>query len=491
MLSNYFGTLWIALTSLIFVPFYLYYIGVEGYGLVGFFTMLTVSLGILDGGLGAVALRESSRYLIVEKEEKEKILNRLKAMEVIFWALAFVFGMLVALSANLIVDLWLNVKPDKYQNTLSSIRWMALALLTQFPISFYSNSISGLQRQVALNLINSVMATLRGVGAIVVLSSISPTTEAFFAWNALIGVISIFIYRYYLFSRTKIDYGFKKIRFSDLAEVKQFMIGAGLINILSLLLSQLDKIILSKVLTLENFGYYTLAWMLGTVVYRFTGPIFNAYYPKLTELFESNRESMMIKYEQSCVLIAIAIVPISLWIVFFSKYLLLLWTHNNSIANAASGALSIIALGTLCNSLMHMPYALQLAHGYTRLALWQNIFTLIIMAPLTWILATKYSLTVAALPWLIINLSYVVITPYLMHKQLSINGLKNWYLNSVFQPILISSLVMLLGNHLLDFTVSYVFQALQLAIILLSAIIISLVFSGLPVFRKITWKNIL
>jgi O-antigen/teichoic acid export membrane protein len=485
IVSNYLGTAWTSIIGLIFVPFYLKYIGIDGYGLVGFFLMLNASLGILDGGLGAVALRECSRYLAVNLEDKNKIEKLLLAMELLFISLALIFCFLIAISSEMIVDLWLNVKSINRDNTIFALRWMALAIGAQFPLSFYTNCITGLQKQAYLNVINAFVATLRGVGAILILSQFSPTIEAFFAWNALLSFGTLFIYRHYLYSSIKPQTSFRQVALSDFSQVKRFMVGAGIINVMSLMLSQLDKIILSKVLTLQNFGYYSLAWMLGTLVYRLTSPIFNAYYPRLTELRESSFDLMIKAYHQSCLLMAVMTVPISIWLSIFSRDILLLWTHNQEVANAACGALSVLSLGTLCNALMHMPYALQLAHGHTKLAIWQNAFTILIMGPLIWYFATRYNLTFAALPWLLINFSYVIISPFFMHKHLSLPGIKEWYKKCVIQPVIISASILYLTKLIQYNFVTPLQQILLIGTSLILALLANLYFSGLLVYAKI------
>jgi O-antigen/teichoic acid export membrane protein len=183
---------------------------------------------------------------------------------------------------------------------------------------------------------------------------------------------------------------------------------------------------------------------------------------------------------------AIAVVPISLWITIFSKEILFLWTQDPEIAKAASGALSVIAIGTLCNAFMNMPYALQLAYGYIRLGLWQNILTVIIIAPLTWYLATHYGLSAAAVPWLLVNASSVLINPFLMHKYLSLPGLWQWYGKSVFGPTLISAGVMSLSSFywIRNFNQQFLMIAI-LSIILGSSFIATLIFTKFISPKKI------
>ncbi|MDZ4211807.1 MAG: MATE family efflux transporter, partial [Methylotenera sp.] len=349
--------------SIAFVPFYLRFIGAEGYGLVGFFVMLSASLSILDAGLAAVATREAAGYLGAKESRRLEIVTLLRTIEVVFLAISLIVGLLVSLASPLIVKYWLNVPTDMVAGATWAVSWMGLSIATQFLTSLYTGCLNGFQKQVGLNVINVVGSTVRGVGAILVLWLISPTVQTFFAWQA-IGGAGMLVAQRILFVRemhaTPVNFGFS---LDSLKRVRHFMAGMGAINVLAFLLTQLDKIVLSKVLSLEAFGHYSLAWMLGTLIYRLIGPVFNSYYPRITQLLEQQNTPLMLKtYQQACQVMAIVVVPISLWLALYSYEIIELWTRNSAIASQAAGALSILAIGTMFNAFMHIPYAMQLAH---------------------------------------------------------------------------------------------------------------------------------
>ena len=62
VIANYLGQAWGALMGLAFVPFYIRYLGVEAYGLIGIFALLQTLLSLLDLGLTPALSREMSRY---------------------------------------------------------------------------------------------------------------------------------------------------------------------------------------------------------------------------------------------------------------------------------------------------------------------------------------------------------------------------------------------------------------------------------------------
>lgn len=491
--ANFLGQGWTAVMSIAFVPLYLHFMGAEGYGLVGFFVMLSATLSILDAGLASVAVREAAGFAFGNAQRRKEIVELLSSIEAVFLVIAGIAGGLVALLAPVLVDHWLNVPVNLISDATWAIVWMGISIALQFFISFYSGCLIGLQRQVELNIITVIAATVRGGGAVLVLWLISPSMQAFFVWQAICA-LAILLAQRILYLRS-VEGAWNGVRFSlnSLKRVRGFLFGMGLINILALLSTQLDKIILSGVLTLKTFGYYSIAWSLGTLMYRLIGPVFNSYYPRITQLLEQkNHPAMLEVYMQSCKVMAIAVVPISLWLALFSYEILELWTRNSELASQAAGALSVLALGTMLNAFMNMPYAMQLAHSYTHLALMQNIIAVIFMAPLTWYLATHYNLTAAALPWFLVNAGYVVFGMPLMHRYLALQGLRDWYFKSILKPVIYAgggmAFVKIIWTTLLGQQIMIALMFITLSVGLLMGLWGSQL---ITVERMRQWKNIL
>jgi O-antigen/teichoic acid export membrane protein len=446
IIANFAGQGWIALTGFVFVPFYLRFIGAEGYGLVGFFVLLSAAMALLDGGLAATVTRQIATFNEADKVKKARTITLLITIEALFWVVAVITGITLGLGARLIAAHWLKVDPERVPEVASGLRMMAAALVVQFPVAFYGGCLVGLQRQVLLNVINSVSATLRGVGAVLVLWLIAPNVQTFFGWQCVLSFINVLALRFSFWRAIGETPRIRQFELNALSDVGRFAAGVGGINIFAFLLTQLDKIVLSKILPLQLFGYYTLAWTLGTFATRFTAPIFNAYYPRITELVNQgchkvflhaqDKNELETVYLRASRIMAIVIVPFSVWLAFFSRELLALWTRDAAAANAAAGAVSVIALGTMCNGFMNIPYGLQLATGWTGLAFWQNAIAAVVLAPLTYFFAVHYGLNGAAMPWLLLNLSYVLISAPLMHRVVLKTAKWNWYRSSVVFPCL-------------------------------------------------------
>ena len=69
--ANFLGSTWQALIGLIFVPFYIKFMGIESWGLVGFFITLQAIFGLLDMGLTSTLNRELARLSVMPHKEQE------------------------------------------------------------------------------------------------------------------------------------------------------------------------------------------------------------------------------------------------------------------------------------------------------------------------------------------------------------------------------------------------------------------------------------
>src|SRR5688572_32694172 len=77
---------WTAIVGLIATPFYLRYLGIEAYGLIGFFTTLLALLQLLDLGLSSAMCREVARDPPGGK--CDSVRNLLRSLEYVYWGVA-------------------------------------------------------------------------------------------------------------------------------------------------------------------------------------------------------------------------------------------------------------------------------------------------------------------------------------------------------------------------------------------------------------------
>ncbi len=444
--ANFIGNIWTGLMGFIFVPLYIHFMGMEAYGLTGVFFSLMGLFALLDMGLSSTLNREMAR-LSVQNDKAQDMRDLLRTLEVPYWIVGLFIAVVVALASPFIAYHWVQVKELPRDSVRNAVLLMGLCAAFQWPMSFYSGGLMGLQRQVLLNGINVAAATLRGIGAVLILWLISPTVEAFFLWQAAISIIHISFIVFFLWHSLPDTAERSHFRPELLRTIWRFAAGMTGTTITVIFLVQSDKVILSRMLSMKMFGYYTLANTVAMTLSRFIGPVFSAVYPKLTRLVALDAKQEITKlYHQSAQLMSVLILPVALVVAFFSKELLLLWTRNSVTADNAHVLVSILVLGTVCNGLMNIPYALQLAYGWTQFAFIVNIVSVLILVPLMILLAQQYGAVGAASVWLMLNASYVFISLPLMHRRLLPTEKWRWYFEDVGRPLFAAATVCLAGR---------------------------------------------
>ena len=70
--ANLTGSAWSMFVQLLCIPLYIKFMGVEAYGLVGFYLMLQAMLQVLDLGLSPTMNREMARYSVEPEKADER-----------------------------------------------------------------------------------------------------------------------------------------------------------------------------------------------------------------------------------------------------------------------------------------------------------------------------------------------------------------------------------------------------------------------------------
>ena len=439
--ANFGGSVWTGLMGLVFVPLYIHFLGIEAYGLMGIFATLLALFGLLDMGLSNTLNREMAR-LAVQDDKAQEMRDLVRTLEIPYWAVGLLISLIVIAASRLIAYRWVNAENLAPRTVQTAIILMGFVTLFQWPISFYSGGLMGLQRQVLLNGINVVMATFRGLGAVLILWLGSPTIEMFFSWQIVVSVIQISLIVFFLWRSLPHAAATARFRRDLLLNIWHFAAGMTGIAVLSTILTQLDKVILSRMLSLTMFGYYTLAGSIATNLYRFISPVFSATYPRLTNLVALGRKEELTRlYHKSAQLVSVLVLPAALVVVFFSREILLLWTQNPVTTEHSYLLVSILVMGTALNGLMNIPFALQLAFGWTRLSIFVNLVSVLLLMPLMIVLTTWFGAVGAASVWVIVNGANIIFSIPIMHRRLLTTEKWRWYFQDVGLPFGVAALV--------------------------------------------------
>lgn len=434
------STAWTAIVTICTVPLYLHYLGIETYGLIGFYTALQAMFAVLDLGLSQSINREVARA--ASDDERTRVRDLLHTLALGYWmaAVAIAAGMWAA--APWISRHWLSASMDT--DTLSNVvALMGITVACRFPLGLYLGALIGAHRMGLASGIEMAMVTTANLGAIVILAAVSPTIQSFFVWQALTAVINILVVKTAAW-RALGKPGERRPRF-DLRGVQRiwrFSTGVAVTAILGAIFVQSDKVVLSKIVPLADLGRYTLASIAARSLYVLAAPTFSAIYPQMSSLHAAGRlHEIAMLYRLGTRLLMAALFPAAVLVAVLSTEIFTFWTGDAELAKSLSIVMGLLLLGTALNGAMHFPYALQLAFGESNLPMVINATLLVIFAPLLVLLSLKFGIVGAAAAWAILNLLYLLLGTWLTHRKLLPGIGLRWLGGDVGVPLLASLII--------------------------------------------------
>ena len=440
LIANCLGQGWRALMGLAFIPLYIRYLGIEAYGLIGIFAILQAWLGLLDLGMRPALTREMARFA-GGAHNAQSIRDLLRSVEVIVFAIAGGLALGVLTASGWLASNWLGVNNLPAETVAQAFAIMGLVIALQFIENIYVSSIVGMQQQVRQNVVASLMATAQGVGAIAVLAWVSPTIKAFFIWQGIISLVTVALLANLVYRALPAAPRQARFSMKNLIGIRRFAVGTTVVTILALLLTQTDKILLSRLLPLESFAHYTLASVVAGGLYMLAIPISTAYYPRFTELVTRGDEpALRVAYHQSAQFMTVLMGSAAVVLMVFGDRVLLLWTADPVLTNQTAPLMVVLTLGNLINGLLWIPYQMQIAHGWTALTIQVYSVAVAVLVPAIALVAPIYGGVGTAWVWVTINVGYLVFAIYFMHQRLLPTEKWRWYRQDTFIPLVVAVL---------------------------------------------------
>jgi O-antigen/teichoic acid export membrane protein len=258
-------------------------------------------------------------------------------------------------------------------------------------------------------------------------------------------------------------------------------------------MTQADKVILSRMVSLEMFGFYMLAWTIASGLSRVVTPLIQAFNPHFTELVSrADDEALANPLRLASQLMSVLILPPVAFIVFFSEPILLAWTGNQAIAKGTAPILAFIMVGTALAVSSHPALSIL----YSKKQLWPaivvNLVSMIILLPLLVFAVIQFGVMGAVFIWGLYGLfQYMVFQAYGL-RGIHQEGLISSILRDFVAPCLVSLAVAGMAGYWL----SEVAGKIAFVVLLGFALIIGWVAALLvckelfaTVMKKLKWKT--
>lgn len=435
VVANYVGQFYIAAVNVLLLPVQVRLLGSEAYGLVGFFAMLSAWLQLLDIGLSPTLARETAKYRAggLDSSVYRQLLN---TVELIFLGLGLTVSLVVLVLSRQIAEHWLHRQALSLSTVAAAVALMGFVFALRWQATLSRSVLVGLERQIWLNAINAVFATLRSVGVLVVLRWVDATPIAFFLYQAVVAATELALLR----TIVRVSLAFpastrKPFALAPLRSVAKFSLTVAITSCVWVSVTQLDNLLLSKFLPLSEYAWFSLAVMAASGINLLAAPIGQAVQPRLTFLFTSGNESgFRATYSDATQMLSAVALTASFIVAAGARPLLWAWTGNSTLADRTAPVLAFYALGNGLLAVAAMTYYLQVARGDLRLHLKGNLVFAVMLIP-TIIVATIHAgMLGASLAWFGANLMFFVAWSAIVHRHF-VPGLHvRWLIVDILLP---------------------------------------------------------
>jgi O-antigen/teichoic acid export membrane protein len=435
LLANLGGKALSLLISLICVPIYIRILGIGGYGLIGIWMTLETIANLIDLGLSPTITREMAGCS-TRAGGAQEARDLVRTLEAGYWLIGVLIGGIVMWCASPITFHWLQSNQLPSETRRSAIVLIGILIACRWPLSFYGGGLTGLERQVLLSGVSTAYACLRSLGSVLILVFVSPTIGAFFEFQIAINIVQTAVLTVLLW-RCLPAGNTPRFRPELVRRIWRFAGGASACTLAWLVVSELDKVVVSAIMPLESFGYYALGSRVAACVNAASWPLFAAFFPALSRQVASGDERKLADlYHRASQIMSVLVLPSALTVVFFAKPLIFAWTGNEVLAGQTASIAALLTAGSAVTCIVSIPLALQLAYGWTSLSFWSNTLSLFVSVPMLLVFTEHFGGAGAASVWLLVNLGYFVTQVIPMHRRLLRSEKNRWFCEDVGIPLI-------------------------------------------------------
>jgi O-antigen/teichoic acid export membrane protein len=433
---NFGAGVWLALLIILSTPWYISKLGLELYGVLSIWLVFQALMSFFDFGLGATMIREFA----AAKLDKAGVIHKqdlLKTIEIFYWIIACVLFFFLVIFSVFFSNDWFTFNISQNINIVYIMLLISCTLFFQFPNVLYFNGLIGLQNHKLMNILQISGNSLRyGIGSLVLF--FRNDLIWFFYAQILVAILQTFVTRYFLWNGLNRTNMCRPVFRLDLLRYSaRFSGGMALTSIAAVMISNIDRIAISRILPASDLGKYAIAFTATGLLQLGIQPFYRAFFPRYAELYSfGDYEKLKNEYFFSNKMIAIIIISLGIICLFFAEDIFFSWMKITDLNIIKSFRLLI--LGILCSGLGWLPAAMQQAQGWTSLHVKMIFGSIVIGLPLMIFAIHFFGIIGGTVVWLVHGISDITLGLWLMHRRIFKGELSRWYLTVILPPIIIS-----------------------------------------------------
>lgn len=430
IIANYASQIYMTLVNLLVVPIYQRYMGAEAYGLVGFFSTLFTLFFLLDFGLSLLVQRETARFL-GGASTKTEFRALYRAVSLAFWGLGLLGVLVVVFSRGWLAERWFRLEELGQESVQFVLILMAITVGLRWLCGLYRGVLSGAERMVWLSAFNALVGSVRFLGVLIWMWWLGFTIQVFFIFQLGVAVFEIMglALKTYSFLPKSAPSSWSLM---PLRSFLQFGLFGALAAVLNVLYVQMDRLLLSGLLPLSEYGNYSLAVLLSTSVMVVSTPISTVILPRMSRLFaQGDTSELQSVYRLGTRMTSSIAGGGALVLAYCSESVLLAWTGDADFAVKYAPILSCYAVGYGFLALAYFPYYLEAACGTQTWYMWGCLILLVLQIPAVLWAAKNHGAQGVGWVWLGLAAFYLMVWAGVVHRRLSPGQHLRWLVTDI------------------------------------------------------------
>jgi O-antigen/teichoic acid export membrane protein len=224
--------------------------------------------------------------------------------------------------------------------------------------------------------------------------------------------------------------------FKPVFPLLRFSLSIAFTSSVWVLVTQTDKLILSGILPLADYGYFSLAVLVAGGIMIISGPISTALLPRMARLHAQGQHQELISLYRMCTqCVAVLAGAASITIFFCAEPLLVVWTADSKLSANAAPILSLYALGNGILAIGAFPYYLQYARGQLKYHLIGSFAMVLVLIPAIIVAVKLFGAIGAGYVWLSLNVTYILVWVAFVHGKLEPGLHLKWLFNDCLKVL--------------------------------------------------------
>ena len=434
------------------IPILIKGIGTDRFGVLSIAWMVLGYFSLFDFGIGRALTKSVAEYLGDQRHAEIPVLVWTGTL--IMLLLGVIGGVVVALTAQPMVDHWLKIPAHLRAEALPSFYLLALSIPVVISTAAFRGVLEAYQRFDITNAIRIPMGAISYLGPLAVL----PFSNSLYHIVLFLVVGRTLTWAVHVYFCLRAVPSLRHNIAYDRRLIKPLLVFGSWMtvsNVISPLMTYLDRFFIGAILSVSAVAYYTTPYEAVMKLTIIPDALSAVLFPAFATLYVQNRANAAQVYERGMKALFALLFPLVLLVVVFGQDLLSFWIGAD-FAGKCYRVAQLLAIGVLVNSLARVPFLAIQSAGRPDLTAKVHLIEFPLFIGVLYLLTKEYGIAGAASAWLLRASVDALVLFVISRRYLPVfaNAL------TCLLPLLAAGVVFLIGAAVAGLLLKLVFYAL-------------------------------